>query len=237
MNVLPMTRGIAAVLLSAVMFIAPAYSTGAVAGSSQGESGESSNESARVDGGTDAESALSPEANENPLDGRRLFFTQAQRLAASAGVSSIGDAKGTASQEVDAGAVEADGVGVATTAGVPAKEDPGSTRQPVNPNGVAVAGSTWLDSDGVSRTRVMKGFSVYFDGVVSGSRGIQLLVNGLPCLPLHASPVQERNETARVNCPAVAMSNPHLELMLSAGRLKVFRKKSVVAVLEPGQGL
>jgi hypothetical protein len=78
---------------------------------------------------------------------------------------------------------------------------------------------------------------VFFDAVVSGPKGVQLLVNGLPCFFQAAVVRASQEKPALVECPALSRSRPLLSLVLQDGQLQVLRNHSVIGVLKPGQGL
>ena len=149
------------------------------------------------------------------LEGHRLFFTQEQRLqGAHSNLSTAGGDRATTTiDHSDQSSSELDTDAAALIAGNP------------------------IANDTTGLTSGKPPIGVFFNGLVSGSNGIRLLINGLPCAVARSPGANEEKAAEAVRCPLVAQTHPALDLALLGGRLQVSRRHSLIGVLNPGQGL
>ena len=78
---------------------------------------------------------------------------------------------------------------------------------------------------------------ISFNAMVSGPRGIRLLVNGLPCFSRSHEEAETARSGLRVDCPGVSVAYPDVTLLLIDERLHVLQERSALRILAPGQGL
>lgn len=157
------------------------------------------------------------------LDERRLFFTPQERM----------EALDAEAEKVTSGVSDelwTGGLTPRTTSGDSVNAEKSSVS-------VSLSRSLRAAASGKPVLHASDPFTLVFDGMVVGSRGVQLLVNGLPCRFMSRQPALSKKDILQVDCPAFESTDANLSLKLVSGRLQVSREHSVIALLEPGQSL
>lgn len=164
---------------------------------------------------------------QDAFDGHRLFFTEAQRKAAAQeSLEVLPDRlRQAAASELEKTNAFRDGI------------HGGNTSERVNSRSADSLNTRRSSEQNDRVENHPQNYQVYFTGLVTGRRGVQILVNGLPC---QFSSTQQSRKTGRplvIDCPGVRNDALSLSLSERAGELSVTGAGRRVHQLLPGEGI
>ena len=172
---------------------------------------------------TGANSVVSLAHGEDPLAGRRLFFTETQRADATLKVPV--DSSGSKSQPALQEHAESEETRVsgASRHASKAMTDPLSTRH----DRASASGQAGSSND----------YHVYFTGLVTGMHEARILVNGLPCESVQLEHDVKIDQPLPIHCHGVRDDELRLTVSIATATLFVTGPAGRVHHLSPGEGM